>query len=644
MFDRAHLEQQTCKQLRHEAKAAGMRGYSRLRKAELVALLLAAPEQEKKPAAKKRGRAKRARAKQSAAASGTRSGGAQSAPRLATEKSNSVVGRSAATAAARSGSATQPDGAATPTKVRLKVDPRVGAKFTTGDPARRGSARTVAGAEQEMATAAADGGDETGAGSGPPRGTAGIGVPEGGAAASLEALPAAAESSGDAAGAVAKDTPGAQKRAPSDGVESSAPEPKAAEPEPEEEVYELPPVYGSRRVFLAARDPRWLHVYWDFTDEQLEAGRQAAADGIHRLRLVAEGREPRVAAEVELPPGARNWYFQHKEPGGRFSVHLGYLTTAGRFLEMGASRTVTTPAESTQPGEETFVAVPVDVPFRVLNAPLEEADDKMTAGTGAEQAGSEEPGEDTAATARSAAERDEPSAKQAATGANDGANDGDEDRGKAAQGHTGGNRGGAWEGGHLVARTRVAEPPPATPEGERMALPREAGVGEGASASATGWSGESSPRGAFDSRPLDLPGSPSSWARGAGEPPVVVNEEPAVAAASHTDQDAPFQLRVNAVVAIYGEAEPGARLQVNDHRIKSDSAGRFSLHYALPDGEFAVHISATAAKGRQEGATRSVEIGFTRRTLPHGEVGIYPLPASLEAPPKAAADIGTEQP
>jgi len=32
---------------------------------------------------------------------------------------------------------------------------------------------------------------------------------------------------------------------------------------------ELPESYGTRQLFLAARDPRWLYAHWDFTAEQL---------------------------------------------------------------------------------------------------------------------------------------------------------------------------------------------------------------------------------------------------------------------------------------------------------------------------------------------------------------------------------------
>src|SRR5277367_6500533 len=33
---------------------------------------------------------------------------------------------------------------------------------------------------------------------------------------------------------------------------------------------ELPESYGTRQLFLAARDPHWLYAHWDFSREQLK--------------------------------------------------------------------------------------------------------------------------------------------------------------------------------------------------------------------------------------------------------------------------------------------------------------------------------------------------------------------------------------
>ena len=41
---------------------------------------------------------------------------------------------------------------------------------------------------------------------------------------------------------------------------------------------ELPEAYGTERLLLTARDPRWLYAHWDFTLEQLRRYNARAVD------------------------------------------------------------------------------------------------------------------------------------------------------------------------------------------------------------------------------------------------------------------------------------------------------------------------------------------------------------------------------
>ena len=671
MFDRVQLERQTRKQLVALARETGLRGYSRLRKAELVDALLAAPKGAAQATAKGKGPAKakgatKAKAKGSAkakakvkepaetkaAAQGKRTPAKRATGKAdagARAKSDRVPATAKGSGARKTAAAkrvgkrerlsvkapapveTEQRGAATAGAVepRLRPNPKVGAKFTTGDAQPRGE-EGVAGVLAEEA---------------PERATAAVPEPTATSGGS-EVAEAQVEPEAATAGATGANV-GRAKNAGAKGVgaqNAGAEDVEAKDAEPEER-FDLPPAYGSRRIFLTARDPRTLFAYWDFTDQQLEAGRRAAVDGVHRLRLLEEGPEPRVVEEVELPPGARDWYFRHQQPGARFSVHLGYRAADGRFLEMGASRMVTAPAETTQPGEETFVAVPADVPFRVLNAAPESETESET-GTSALEAGE--------ARVASAGRRD----ARAAGGAEDGAaekpgGDGAEgaagDAGSAAAGEAvegdaaGASTGEAWSANPLVARTRVAKPP------ESPATPKHGPAAEMAAVDSGGAERGASPRGGF-SAPEGGAGvaSPSSWNRAAGSGAGGVAEVAQVARAEPPEvrrkvaaaEEKPFQLRVNAVIAIYGDSEPGARVLVNGHRIRTDSAGRFALHYALPDGDFALRIGATPEHGERgergehgEHTERTVEVGFSRRTLPLGEVGVYPLPGDLASPP-----------
>ena len=68
-----------------------------------------------------------------------------------------------------------------------------------------------------------------------------------------------------------------------------------AAPEPEmpafESLGELPESYGTRRLFLAARDPRWLYAYWDFSWQQIRDAEQESPEGKVFLQIFIPGSE-----------------------------------------------------------------------------------------------------------------------------------------------------------------------------------------------------------------------------------------------------------------------------------------------------------------------------------------------------------------
>ena len=50
---------------------------------------------------------------------------------------------------------------------------------------------------------------------------------------------------------------------------------------------ELPEAYGTRQLFLTARDPHWLYAHWDLTREQQARCNTRSADGHLVLRIYA---------------------------------------------------------------------------------------------------------------------------------------------------------------------------------------------------------------------------------------------------------------------------------------------------------------------------------------------------------------------
>ena len=93
-------------------------------------------------------------------------------------------------------------------------------------------------------------------------------------------------------------------------------------PEPELPAYEylgeLPESYGTRRLFLAARDPRWLYAYWDFSWQQLRDAEQESPEGKVFLQIYIPGAE-RVH-QIQVFPGSKEWYLPVHRPATLFQA------------------------------------------------------------------------------------------------------------------------------------------------------------------------------------------------------------------------------------------------------------------------------------------------------------------------------------
>lgn len=128
---------------------------------------------------------------------------------------------------------------------------------------------------------------------------------------------------------------------------------------------ELPDSYGTRRLFLAARDPRWLYAYWDFTWQQLRDAEQESPNGKIFLQIFIPGQE-RVH-QIHIFPGSREWYLPVHRPGTNFQAELGYYRQDGSFHQLALSGETLTPRDDPSPNQEVeFVTIPFHYSFRQL--------------------------------------------------------------------------------------------------------------------------------------------------------------------------------------------------------------------------------------------------------------------------------------
>ncbi|MCX6935079.1 MAG: DUF4912 domain-containing protein [Verrucomicrobia bacterium] len=132
-----------------------------------------------------------------------------------------------------------------------------------------------------------------------------------------------------------------------------------------DQLGELPESYGTRRLFLAARDPRWLYAYWDFTWQQMRDAEQEAPNGQIFLQVFIPGQE-RVH-QIHVFPGSREWYLPVHRPATPFQAELGYYRNDGSFNALAVSDEISTPRDDpSQNRELEFVTIPFHYSFRQL--------------------------------------------------------------------------------------------------------------------------------------------------------------------------------------------------------------------------------------------------------------------------------------
>jgi hypothetical protein len=127
---------------------------------------------------------------------------------------------------------------------------------------------------------------------------------------------------------------------------------------------QLPDSYGTRKLFLVARDPHILFAYWDLDPVQYQEAARSADEGKVFLEVYVRG-EGRVQ-QIHVWDSHKNWYLQVNRPDTHFIAQLGYYRN-GIFEVMARSSEVTTPRDDLSPNTDaSFVTIPFHLSFQEL--------------------------------------------------------------------------------------------------------------------------------------------------------------------------------------------------------------------------------------------------------------------------------------
>jgi hypothetical protein len=115
-------------------------------------------------------------------------------------------------------------------------------------------------------------------------------------------------------------------------------------------VGHIPWGYGENRVTAMARDPHWIFVYWEVTDEALAAAHGAVGSpGAAVLRVydttyrLFDGTNANSFFDVPVQRPANNHYVRVDRPGSTFHVDIGVKDAGGAFATIARSGPVETP-------------------------------------------------------------------------------------------------------------------------------------------------------------------------------------------------------------------------------------------------------------------------------------------------------------
>lgn len=129
---------------------------------------------------------------------------------------------------------------------------------------------------------------------------------------------------------------------------------------------ELPESYGTKRLYLVARDPQWLFAYWDWTLPQFQEAANAAHE--HKVFLQIYSATGDRLQQIRVREESRHWYIHIGMPASTFYAELGYYRHDGEFVVMARSSHATTPQDNILWKTEThFVTIPMDYTFQQLH-------------------------------------------------------------------------------------------------------------------------------------------------------------------------------------------------------------------------------------------------------------------------------------
>ncbi|MBT3392682.1 MAG: DUF4912 domain-containing protein [Elusimicrobiaceae bacterium] len=120
---------------------------------------------------------------------------------------------------------------------------------------------------------------------------------------------------------------------------------------PSADGHNVPYTYGETEAYQIARDPRWLFLYWDITEDTYKHIKQNhGQDVLHKSKNVIrlyditgiesfDGLNANYFHDIPVLFEAKSWYIQVPYMGKKYACDIGLLTDEGKFILIARAKT-----------------------------------------------------------------------------------------------------------------------------------------------------------------------------------------------------------------------------------------------------------------------------------------------------------------
>lgn len=138
---------------------------------------------------------------------------------------------------------------------------------------------------------------------------------------------------------------------------------------PEAEHKALPEGYGVTEASLMPRDPNWMFLYWEITENSKAKIRREHGENIFkdsrqvvRVHDMTDGNDGNGKYfDIQVMHDAKSWYVNVQESGRAYCCEVGLMTPQGSFLSLVKTNTVNLPAgRVSDVTDEKWMAVTAD--------------------------------------------------------------------------------------------------------------------------------------------------------------------------------------------------------------------------------------------------------------------------------------------